>query len=119
MDREIRVHSPGEQLGAAEIDADDASLGHAGHITRSSPMADEEDDRPYTTYRARPRFLQGKDGDLDPREGDGDGARPEYEVHGRRRRFDPRRLLPTRRGAGTRGAASRSAASSSTSRSPP
>ena len=46
-------------------------------------MADE-DDRPYTTYKARPRFLQGRDDDgLDPREGE----RPEYEVHGRRRRF--------------------------------
>ena len=50
-------------------------------------MADENDDRPYTTYKARPRFLQGRDDDgLDPRAGD----RPEYEVHGRRRRLDPR-----------------------------
>ena len=50
-------------------------------------MADENDDRPYTTYKARPRFLQGRDDEgLDPREGD----RPEYEVHGRRRRLDPR-----------------------------
>jgi len=50
-------------------------------------MADENDDRPYTTYKARPRFLQGRDDDgLDPRAHD----RPEYEVHGRRRRFDPR-----------------------------
>ena len=33
-------------------------------------MADE-DDRPYTTYKARPRFLQGRDDDgLDPRGGD-------------------------------------------------
>ena len=52
-------------------------------------MADD-DDRPYTTYKARPRFLQGRDDDgLDPRGGD----RPEYEVHGRRRRFDPRGWL--------------------------
>ena len=56
-------------------------------------MADE-DDRPYTTYKARPRFLQGRDDDgLDPR----DGERPEYEVHGRRRRF---RLPRFRRGGG-------------------
>jgi LCP family protein required for cell wall assembly len=49
-------------------------------------MADENDDRPYTTYKARPRFLQGRDDDgLDPREGDRD-----YQVHGRRRRLDPR-----------------------------
>ena len=63
-------------------------------------MADE-DDRPYTTYRARPRFLKGKDDDgrLDPRQPQGD--RPEYEVHGRRRRFDPRKLLPGRRAPGT------------------
>ena len=62
-------------------------------------MADE-DDRPYTTYRARPRFLQGRDDVLDPRGTDGD--RPEYEVHGRRRRrLDPRNLLPSRR-PGTR-----------------
>ena len=55
-------------------------------------MADE-DDRPYTTYKARPRFLQGRDDDgLDPR----DGERPEYEVHGRRRRF----RLPGRGGGG-------------------
>ena len=55
-------------------------------------MADE-DDRPYTTYKARPRFLQGRDDDgLDPR----GGERPEYEVHGRRRRF----RLPGRRGGG-------------------
>jgi LCP family protein required for cell wall assembly len=67
-------------------------------------MADE-DDRPYTTYRARPRFLQGKDAGarLDPRAGDAEGDRPEYEVHGRRRRrFDPRKLLPGRRAPGTR-----------------
>jgi len=58
-------------------------------------MADE-DDRPYTTYKARPRFLKGRDDDgIDPRSGD----RPEYEVHGRRRRFDPRGWL--RRGRGT------------------
>ncbi len=58
-------------------------------------MADE-DDRPYTTYKARPRFLQGRDDDgLDPR----DGERPEYEVHGRRRRF----RLPGRRGGGDGG----------------
>ena len=50
-------------------------------------MADENDDRPYTTYKARPRFLQGRDDEgLDPRGQD----RPEYEVHGRRSRFDPR-----------------------------
>jgi LCP family protein required for cell wall assembly len=49
-------------------------------------MADEND-RPYTRYKARPRFLQGRDDDaLDPRAGE----RPDYEVHGRRRRFDPR-----------------------------
>jgi LCP family protein required for cell wall assembly len=58
-------------------------------------MADD-DDRPYTTYKARPRFLQGRDDDgIDPRGGDG----PDYEVHGRRRRFDPRGWL--RRGRGT------------------
>jgi LCP family protein required for cell wall assembly len=46
-------------------------------------MADE-DDRPYTTYRARPRFLKDRD---DGRLGsDQDGGRPEYEVHGRRKR---------------------------------
>jgi LCP family protein required for cell wall assembly len=63
-------------------------------------MADENDDRPYTTYKARPRFLQGRDDDgLDPRAGD----RPEYEVHGRRRRLDPRCWFKRpRRGAGTR-----------------
>src|SRR4051794_6687834 len=62
-------------------------------------MADD-DDRPYTTYKARPRFLQGRDDDgLDPRDGAG---RPEYEVHGRRRRFDPRGLLRRKRGAGAR-----------------
>jgi LCP family protein required for cell wall assembly len=43
----------------------------------------ENDDRPYTKYKARPRFLQGKD---DPRF-DGDDGAPEYEVHGRKRRF--------------------------------
>ena len=49
-------------------------------------MADD-DDRPYTTYKARPRFLRGRDDDgLDPRADD----RPSYEVHGRRRRLDPR-----------------------------
>jgi len=58
-------------------------------------MADENDDRPYTTYKARPRFLQGRDDDaLDPRASE----RPDYEVHGRRRRFDPRGWI--RRGPG-------------------
>jgi LCP family protein required for cell wall assembly len=61
-------------------------------------MADD-DDRPYTTYRARPRFLQGKDGELDPREKH-DGASPAYQVHGRRKRFSPRALL--RRSPGRR-----------------
>jgi LCP family protein required for cell wall assembly len=60
-------------------------------------MADE-DDRPYTTYKARPRFLQGRDDDgIDPRGGDG----PDYEVHGRRRRLDPRGWLRRGRGTGT------------------
>lgn len=60
-------------------------------------MADD-DDRPYTTYKARPRFLQGRDDDgIDPRGGDG----PDYEVHGRRRRFDPRGWLRRGRGTGT------------------
>ena len=60
-------------------------------------MADE-DDRPYTKYKSRPRFLGGRDGDgLDPRADD----RPEYEVHGRRRRVDPRAWL--RRGRGRSG----------------
>ena len=58
-------------------------------------MADEED-RPYTTYKARPRFLQGRDEDgLDPR--DGGGERADYEVHGRRRRLDPRAWFSRRR----------------------
>ena len=62
-------------------------------------MADEND-RPYTTYKARPRFLQGRDDEgLDPRAGD----RPEYEIHGRRRRLDPRGWFRRRRRApGTR-----------------
>src|SRR4051794_35611101 len=66
--------------------------------TLLAPMAD--DDRPYTTYRARPAFLKGRDdGSLDPR---ADGGAPEYEVHGRRRRLTS--WLPGRnraRGAGT------------------
>src|SRR5688500_1423211 len=62
-------------------------------------MADE-DDRPYTTYKARPRFLQGRDDDgLDPRAGE----RPEYEVHGRRRRLDPRGWFKRPRRGGGRG----------------
>jgi LCP family protein required for cell wall assembly len=55
-------------------------------------MADD-DDRPYTTYRARPRFLRGRDDD--PARPGGDGGRPDYEVHGRKR-FSPRSLLPKR-----------------------
>ena len=54
-------------------------------------MADD-DHRPYTTYRARPRFLRGRDdGRLDP------GAAPPEA--GRRRRFLPAAL---RRAPGTR-----------------
>ncbi len=61
-------------------------------------MADE-DDRPYTTYKARPRFLQRRDDDgSGPRGGDGPG----YEVHGRRRRLDPRGWLRRGRGSGGR-----------------
>ena len=61
-------------------------------------MADD-DDRPYTKYKARPRFLQGRDDDgIDPRGDDG----PDYEVHGRPRRFDPRGWLRRGRGTGTR-----------------
>ena len=64
-------------------------------------MADE-DDRPYTTYRARPRFLKGKDDDgVDPRVEAGD--KPEYKVHGGRRRLSPRALLPGRRRTGSPG----------------
>ena len=33
MDREVRVDRAGQELGAAEVDADDASLEHAGHDT--------------------------------------------------------------------------------------
>jgi LCP family protein required for cell wall assembly len=51
-------------------------------------MADRQDDRPeYTLYRARPRFLQGRDGGgLNELRGDKQGDQPDYEVHGRRRR---------------------------------
>ncbi|MEA2311510.1 MAG: hypothetical protein QOE28_1478 [Solirubrobacteraceae bacterium] len=54
-------------------------------------MADE-DDRPYNTYRARPRMLRGRDdGSLDPRApGQGDGPPP-------RRRFGRLRGLGGRR----------------------
>ena len=54
-------------------------------------MADD-DDRPYTTYRARPRFLKGRDDERFDRD-----EQPEYEVHGRqRRRFSPKALLGRR-----------------------
>jgi LCP family protein required for cell wall assembly len=56
----------------------------------------ENEERPYTTYRARPRFLKGRD---DERFEPGDG-RPEYEVHGRKRRFNLAALKPGRRGGG-------------------
>jgi len=62
-------------------------------------MADD-DDRPYTTYKARPRFLQGRDDDRIDRRGGDD--RPEYEVHGRRRRFDLRGWLRGGHGTGGR-----------------
>ena len=62
-------------------------------------MADE-DDRPYTTYRSRPRFLRGRDDGGLGRNGDGDGHRPEYQLHGRRRRFSPRELLRRTPGRG-------------------
>jgi LCP family protein required for cell wall assembly len=55
-------------------------------------MADD-DDRPYTTYRARPRFLQGRD------DGKGlgrpPGERPDYDVHEGRRGL--KRFIPGRR----------------------
>ena len=57
-------------------------------------MADDrQDDRPqYTLYRARPRFLKGRDdGGLDDLRGD--GRRSDDEVHGRRRGLS----LPWRR----------------------
>ena len=100
MDRSVRVHGAGQQLGAAEIDADHASLGHAGHLTaRTSPWP-TNDDRPYTTYKARPRFLQGRDDDgLDPRDGDAPrvrGPRPPAALR-------PARLAAPRRAAPARG----------------
>jgi LCP family protein required for cell wall assembly len=65
-------------------------------------MADENDDRPYTTYKARPRFLQGRDDDgLDPRAGERERA--DYEVHGRRSRLDPRGWFERPRREGGRG----------------
>jgi LCP family protein required for cell wall assembly len=60
-------------------------------------MADE-DDRPYTTYRSRPRFLKGKNDGADP--GAEADEKPEYKVHGGRRRLSPRSLLPARRRTG-------------------
>jgi LCP family protein required for cell wall assembly len=59
----------------------------------------ENEERPYTRYRARPRFLKGRDDDrFEP----GDGAQPEYEVHGRRRRFSLKALKPRKPGRGGR-----------------
>jgi LCP family protein required for cell wall assembly len=56
----------------------------------------ENEERPYTTYRARPRFLKGRDDDrFEPGNG---SAPPEYEVHGRRRRFGLPAWLKPRRG---------------------
>jgi LCP family protein required for cell wall assembly len=64
-------------------------------------MADD-DDRPYTTYRSKPGFLKGRDDPgLDPRAGD---ERPDYEVHGGRRRL---RWLPHRKGRRSRGGGGR------------
>ena len=40
---EVGVDRAGQELGAAEVDAYDASLDHAGHVT--APMADDEDTR--------------------------------------------------------------------------
>src|SRR4029079_10954054 len=53
MDRPVGVHGACQQLGAAEIDADDASLGHAGHLTvRTSPWPTRTTTAP--TPRTRP-----------------------------------------------------------------
>ena len=47
MDREVGVDRAGQELGAAEVDAYDASLDHAGHHT-ALPMADDEERAQYT-----------------------------------------------------------------------
>jgi LCP family protein required for cell wall assembly len=73
MDGQIPVDRTGEELGAAEIDADDTALGHAARLPLPAPMADD-DDRPYTTYRARPKFLQGRD---EPRRNGREAGTPE------------------------------------------
>ena len=58
MDPEVGVDRAGQELGAAEVDAYDASLDHAAHDT--APMAD--DDKPqYTVYKSRPRLPWQRD----------------------------------------------------------
>jgi LCP family protein required for cell wall assembly len=64
VDIEVAVDDPGQQLRAAEIDADHASGGHARHPIRW--MSTPSDPPPeYTKYRAGPRFLRRgpKDGE--------------------------------------------------------
>jgi LCP family protein required for cell wall assembly len=88
MDPEVGVDRAGQELGAAEVDAYDASLDHAGHDT--APMAD--DDKPeYTVYRSRPRLPWQREESLGAG-GDDDGRpprRPRWPFRTRER--DPRR----------------------------
>ena len=116
MDRSVSVHGAGQQLGAAEIDADHASLGHAGHLTaRTSPWPTKTT-APTPRTRRAPGSSRAATTTASTR---ARGDRPEYEVHGRRRRFDPRGWLRRGRGGtGTGAAASRSAASCASSPSP-
>jgi LCP family protein required for cell wall assembly len=63
MDREVGVDCAGQEFGAAEVDAYDASLDHAGTIPLPS-MADHEDQPQYTVYRSRPRLPWQRDDDV-------------------------------------------------------
>jgi LCP family protein required for cell wall assembly len=74
---EIGTDRTGKQLGAAEIDADDVSLGHAGHDI--APLMDDPKP-PYTLYRAKPKLFERRE-----KERQEDRPRPPGEPPRRRR----------------------------------
>jgi LCP family protein required for cell wall assembly len=95
MDPEVGVDRAGQELGAAEVDAYDASLDHAGHDI--APMAD--DDKPqYTLYKSRPRLPWQREDDALGGLGPDEPGREKRRWPFRRRDKEPgrRRITPGR-----------------------
>ena len=93
-DREVGADRAGQELRAAEVDADDVSLGHAGHHTAPRHGRPRQTSRSTRSTASRPRLPWRRDDDVPTSPGER-ARRPEgaEAASGARRRFTVGRIV--------------------------